>query len=609
MQRTARTLAGIVAGLALTLASVAPAAGAGTTSGPEPGGIAALQDQSQDQGLNQSRSTDHLSTHHHGTDHRTHHHKAKHRPTKVADIAADMQPGWNLGNSFDATGDGETSWGNPRVTEELLDQVRAQGFNSIRIPVTWGQHQSGAPDHTIDQAYLDRVEEVVGWALDDGFYVLINIHHDSWQWVNTLPTDHDAVLDRYTDTWTQIADRFRDADGRLLFESVNEPQFTGSPGEAADLAHLAELNQVFHDVVRGSGGGNATRPLVLPTLNTGSEPTKIDALAAQIAALGDPNLIATVHYYGFWPFSVNVAGYTRFDAEVQQDVTDTFDRVHAAFVAQGVPVLLGEYGLLGFDRHTGTVEQGEKLKFFEYLGHAARERGITTMLWDNGQHFDRTAHTWQDAALFGQISSSWTERSGTASSDLVFVPASGAVAAQGVTLHPNGTTFEALLHDGAELAAGSDYTLAGDELTLSAALLERLAGDRAPGPADELVVRFSGGVPWTLRVINQETPVLRDASGTTASFAVPTSFTGDLLATMEARYADGSNAGPQSWTPYKEFDVTFAPDYDAGTITLTPEFFAEVNDGVVELTFHFWSGDTVRYTLTKTGTTVTGTPS
>ncbi|WP_454859434.1 cellulase family glycosylhydrolase [Promicromonospora soli] len=582
MQRTARTMAGIVAGLALTFASVASAAGAATTSGPESGSVAG---QTQDTGKGKGKGKD-----------------------AIADIAADMQPGWNLGNTLDSTGSDETSWGNPRVTEEFLDQVRAQGFKSIRIPVTWGQHQGGAPDHTIDPAYLDRVEEIVGWALDDGFYVMINIHHDSWQWVNTMPTNHDAVLDRYSDTWTQIADRFRDADARLLFESVNEPQFANSSGEAQELELLAELNRVFHEIVRGSGGGNATRPLVLPTLHTGSDPALLDALAAEIAALDDPNLIATVHNYGFWPFSVNIAGYTRFNAEVQQNLTDQFDLVHAAFTARGVPVVIGEYGLLGFDRHTGTVEQGEKLKFFEYFGYAARQRGFTTMLWDNGQHFDRTAYAWRDQALFDQISSSWTERSGTASSDLVFVPASGDIAAQSLTLNPNGTSFEAVLHDGVELDAGTDYTLAGDELTLSAALLEQLAGDRTPGPADELVVRFSGGVPWTVRIINQETPVLQAASGTTGSFAIPTSFTGDLLATMEAKYSDGSNAGPQSWTSYKEFDVTFRPDYEAGTITLTPELFAEVNDGTVNLTFHFWSGDTLTYTLTKTGTTVTGTP-
>ncbi|MFD6141614.1 cellulase family glycosylhydrolase [Promicromonospora sp. NPDC060271] len=588
MQRTARTLAGIVAGLALTFASVAPAAGAATTTAPEPGSAA-------------------------GQTHATDKHKSKHRHSprckhSIADIAADMQPGWNLGNTFDSTGSDETSWGNPRVTEEFLDQIRAQGFKSIRIPVTWGQHQGGAPDHTIDPAYLDRVEEVVGWALDDGFHVMINIHHDSWQWVNTMPTNHDAVLDRYSDTWTQVADRFRDTSTRLQFESINEPQFANSAGEAAELELLAELNSVFHEIVRGSGGRNAVRPLVLPTLHTGSDPAQLDALAAEIAALDDPNLIATVHNYGFWPFSVNVAGYTRFNAEVQQNLTDQFDRVHAAFTARGVPVVIGEYGLLGFDRHTGTVEQGEKLKFFEFFGHAARQRGFTTMLWDNGQHFDRTAYRWRDQALFDQISSSWTERSGTASSDLVFVPASGTIGAQSLTLNPNGTTFDALLHDGAELVAGSDYTLTGDELTLSAALLERLAGDRTPGPADELVVRYSSGVPWTVRILNQETPVLQGASGTTGSFAIPTSFTGDQLATMEAKYADGTNAGPHSWTSYKEFDVAFAPDYPAGTIRLTPAFFAEVNDGTVNLTFHFWSGDTVTYTLTKTGTQVTGTP-
>ena len=213
MQRTARTLAGIVAGLALTFASIAPAAGAATTAAPEPGSVA-------------------------GQTHVTDKHKPRCRPT-IADIAADMQPGWNLGNTFDATGSDETSWGNPRVTEEFLDQIRAQGFKSIRIPVTWGQHQGGAPDHTIDPAYLDRVEEVVGWALDDGFHVMINIHHDSWQWVNTMPTNHDAVLDRYSDTWTQVADRFRDADTRLQFESVNEPQFANSAGEAAELELLA----------------------------------------------------------------------------------------------------------------------------------------------------------------------------------------------------------------------------------------------------------------------------------------------------------------------------------------------------------------------------------
>ncbi|MFC4072149.1 cellulase family glycosylhydrolase [Actinoplanes subglobosus] len=521
-----------------------------------------------------------------------------------AQAVAAMQPGWNLGNTFDATGDDETSWGNPRVTRELLAGIRKQGFRSIRIPVTWGQHLS--PDLVVDPAYLARVQEVVGWALDEGLYVMINIHHDSWQWIATMPTDHDNVLNRYNAIWTQVAAAFRDASPRLVLESVNEPQFWGSSGDTENYALLAELNTSFHRIVRGTGGGNGTRLLVLPTLHTNADQGRLDALAAEFATLNDPYLIATVHYYGYWPFSVNVAGGYRFDATAQADLLGTFDRLRTSFVNKGIPVILGEYGLLGFDRHTGTIEQGEKLKFFELFGHQARTSRITTMLWDNGQHFDRTAGAWRDTELFGQIASSWHTRSGTAAGDLLFVRRGVPVTAQTITLNPNGTGFTHVRLGRTTLRRGPDYQVSGDQLTLSAGLLTRLQGY---GQRTSLSLRFSRGVPWRLDVVSFDTPLVSAATGTTAAFAVPTAFNGDQLATMTATYADGGNAGPHGWTPYKEFDRAFAPDYPAGAIKLTPEFFAEVTDGVpVTLTFVFWSGENVTYQVTRTGTSVTGTP-
>ena len=114
-------------------------------------------------------------------------------------------------------------------------------------------------------------------------------------------------------------------------------------------------------------------------------------------------------------------------------------------------------------------------------------------------------------------------------------------------------------------------------------------------------------MPWRFQVISYDPPVLADASGTTSSFVVPTSFRGDQLATMEARYADGSNAGPQNWTSYKEFDRDFSPNVAANQITLSSTFFAEVKGGTVELRFHFWSGEILDYTLVRSGSTVTGT--
>ncbi|RSM50488.1 cellulase [Actinoplanes sp. ATCC 53533] len=527
--------------------------------------------------------------------------------TAMAAVAA-MQPGWNLGNSLDATGADETSWGNPRITEALLDGVRAQGFKSIRIPVTWGQHQGGAPNYPIDAAYLNRVKEVVGWALADGFYVMVNIHHDSWQWINTMPTDRTNVLNRYNATWTQLAAAFRDSPAKLVLESVNEPQFTGSSGDAQSATLLNELNTSFRTIVRNSGGGNATRLLVLPTLHTNADQARLDELAATFTAVNDPNLIATVHYYGYWPFSVNIAGGYRFDATAQQDLTGMFDRIATTFVARGIPVIIGEYGLLGFDRHTGTIEQGEKLKFFELFGYHARTKKVTTMLWDNGQHLGRTSLQWQDPELFAQLKSSWTTRSGTAASDLVFSARSTAITSKTLTLNLNGTTFTGLRQGSTELVRGTDYTIAGDQLTLTAAALTRLSGSRAYGVNATLHAQFSQGVPWRINLVTYDTPVLQAATGTTSAYTIPTTFRGDQLATMEATYADGSNAGPQNWTPFKEFDYTFAPNYTGNVIQLKPEFFADVTDGSrVTLKFHFWSGAVVTYYVTKSGTTVTGT--
>ncbi len=525
--------------------------------------------------------------------------------TAMETVAA-MEPGWNLGNSLDAVGADETAWGNPRITQALIQNVAAQGYNSIRIPITWDNHQSKSSPYAVEDAYLDRVQEVVGWALDADLYVLINIHHDSWIWMADMNTNRSVVEARYEAIWTELATRFRDAPPELLFESVNEPQFN-NVDDATAYALLDDLNVSFHEIVRGTGGGNATRVLVLPTLHTNADQGRLDALSATIESLDDPNLAATVHYYGFWPFSVNIAGYTKFNAEVQADIEGYFDRAYNEFVANGIPVIVGEWGLLGFDAHTGTVEQGEKLKFFEYVGHYASQKGLTLQLWDNGQHFDRTAFTWKDPELFTMMKASWSTRSGTASSDQVYVAKSGSVADVSLTLNLNGTTFQNLKYGSTNLVQGTDYTISGSTLTIKASRLTTLLGDRNYGVKANLTAVFSQGAPWRISIISYDAPTMSATSGASGTFAIPTVFRGDQLATMEAKYADGTNAGPQNWTSYKEFARAFSPDYTAGTISLPTAFWSEVNDGQkVTLTFHFWSGKTVTYYVTESGGNVTG---
>ncbi|MFI7641339.1 glycoside hydrolase family 5 protein, partial [Nonomuraea sp. NPDC049400] len=134
------------------------------------------------------------------------------------DVVAAMQPGWNLGNTLDAFPD-ETSWGNPPATKALFETVRAQGFRSVRIPVTWTDHQSATAPYTIDAKWMNRVKEVVDLALASDLYVLINVHHDSWQWISKMATNRDEVVARFNASWTQIAGAFRDAPSKVLFES------------------------------------------------------------------------------------------------------------------------------------------------------------------------------------------------------------------------------------------------------------------------------------------------------------------------------------------------------------------------------------------------------
>lgn len=520
-----------------------------------------------------------------------------------------MQPGWNLGNSLDATGADETSWGNPRITRDLINQIAAQGYKSIRIPVTWHQHMGGAPNYTIESAYMNRVDEVVGWAMDANLYVMINLHHDSWLWTSSMEPKYNEVLARYNAAWTQIANRFKDRSSKLMFESINEPRFSegGTTDENKMFQMLDVLNTSFHRIIRASGGQNGTRPLVLPTLETTPSTTRMNALYQTIVKLNDPNLIATVHYYGFWPFSVNIAGFTKFNQETQNDITQTFDNVYNMFVAKGIPVIVGEFGLLGFDKNTGVVEQGEKLKFFEYLTYYFKQKSLTGMLWDNGQHFNRQTFQWSDPDLYNIIKAGLTTRSSTADSDLIYVTKGVAVQDAKLNLNLNGNTLSSISLNGQNLVNGQDYTLSGSALTIKASKLSQLTSSGKLGVNAVLTAKFSKGADWKFHVILYNTPVLSNKTGTTSSYAIPTSFNGDQLATMEATYANGGNAGPQNWTSYKEFAYAFTPSYSTNEIKLLPAFFNEVQDGKVNLKFHFWSGKVVTYTITKSGSNITGT--
>ena len=380
---------------------------------------------------------------------------------------------------------------------------------------------------------------------------------------------------------------------------------TGARDSPEFFELLEALNVSFHKIVRDSGGNNATRPLVLSTVAAANTQDRLDRLSATMQKLSDPNLIATFHFYGYWPFSVNVAGHTTFDDETRKDIEQAFSRAYDTFVARGIPVIVGEFGLLGFDKNVNVIEHGEILKFFEYVGYYAREKQMPLVWWDNGQHFNRREMQWRDPLLLSVVVSK--TRSSNAKTDSIYLRKGAEVSDVQIPLNLNGNTLERIVLKEKPLDAGTDYAVADGNLTIKAQTLRPFATGEF-GTNATLMCEFSAGADWPLNVIYYDQPVMEVAEGTTQAFTIPVEFNGDKVSTMEAVYAAGGNAGPHPWTPFKEYDVAFKPDYEMDEVQLTPQFFKDVKDGETRLKLHFWSGAVVNYLITKEGDRVTGKP-
>ena len=355
------------------------------------------------------------------------------------------------------------------------------------------------------------------------------------------------------------------------------------------------------------GNPKVTKELIFPTLQTNDAQNKCDAVYESIKGLNDANIMATCHYYGYWPFSVNIAGTTSFDAQTKQELEDAFNRMYNTFTKNKIGVICGEYGLLGFDTSLDAVERGEMLKYFEYINYYAKQKDITLMLWDNGQHMGRKTYQWSDPTLYDVIKSAGAERSSYAETDRLFI---NKEKNKDVTLKLtlNGNTFKALSDEKVDLKQDEDYTYHNETLTIKGAYLDKLV-QGAYGQKKVLKLKFSQGVDWTIYINYYTQPKLGTAQGTVKELIIPMQFNGSRLITMEANYKDGSIAGPQNWTSYKQFAYTFEPNYEKNQLIIKDKFFEECKDGEVILKLYLQSGEIVTYQLTKTGDTVIGIPS
>lgn len=334
------------------------------------------------------------------------------RGTNIAwQMAEKMGFGWNMGNQMDASVNdvaNETCWGNPACTQATFTKLKSYGVKTVRIPITWMGHIGAAPDYKIDEAWMKRVAEIVGYAESAGLICIINTHHDennnesAAHWLDIKSAVNSAsknteIKNEIKAVWTQIANQFKSKGDWLIFESFNELQdggwgwsdaFKKNPTPQYEI--LNDWNQVFVDAVRATGGNNAARFLGVPGYAANPAFTLQGFVLPNDSA--KDRLMVAVHCYD--PSSFCGAGTTgqynewghsgasgQKPSEDERTLRKTMAQLYAAYVEKGVPCYIGECGCVNKTTDRGTAFQKY---YLEYFSKAARSFGMPCIIWDNG---------------------------------------------------------------------------------------------------------------------------------------------------------------------------------------------------------------------------------
>ena len=327
-------------------------------------------------------------------------------------IVEAMGPGWNLGNQLESVTDNvpeETNWGNPVITEKLIQSVKAAGFKSIRIPVSYFSKINDAKDYTIDSKWLDRVQEVVDYCIKNDLYAVINIHGDGYNtidggWLLCNGENQTEIKKKYKKVWKQIAERFKNYDKHLLFESMNE-EFDGSYSEPNKkyYQNINDYNQIFVDTVRKTGDNNTKRWLIIPGWNTNIDYTAgdygfklpTDQYRDKSIDKEKQRIMISVHYYSPWDFCGGENGMiTQWsnEADDPSKTSTTCDETYmknqvnlmkTTFADKGYPVFIGEYGSIDKTSYDSENEY-YRAYFARKLCQLSRKNGCIPMYWDNG---------------------------------------------------------------------------------------------------------------------------------------------------------------------------------------------------------------------------------
>ncbi len=299
------------------------------------------------------------------------------------EITEAMQIGWNYGNSLDATGGSglatETSWGNPKATQEMVDAVKAKGFNTIRLPTTWYPHLD--ENNNIDPEWMARVHEIVDYAYKNDMYVILNVHHEEWINRSDIGTAYDEISVKLKAVWKQIAEEFKDYDQHLIFEGMNEPRAVGTDHEwwgpkQDEVDTINKLNQDFVDTVRSvESPYSDTRLLMCPPYCASSDASMMSTLKLP----EDDYVAASIHAYSPYGFTMDakVQDHSTFSEAYATELETILNGIRKQFIEKDIPVVLGEFSASNYNNTEARCQWAEK-----YIS-LMKGYGIPCVLWDN----------------------------------------------------------------------------------------------------------------------------------------------------------------------------------------------------------------------------------
>ena len=325
------------------------------------------------------------------------------------EFVSHLKLGWNLGNTMDAQGwysktnqdakTYETSWGNPVTNKAMIDTIKAAGFNTVRIPVSWGAKMD-SNTYQISDSWMNRVQEIVDYVIDNDMYCIVNIHHDNTDFdyetkIHHFPdfpyfypdSAHYQQSEKFvTAVWSQVSERFKGYDNHLIFETMNEPRLVAHNNEwwidpnnndCKDAMNcINKLNAAALNVIRQSGGNNEKRFVLLPTYAANPDAATLEGCVMP----NDDHIMAEIHAYRPYNFCLanDGTGVSKFNAQSDgAEIYSMMNNLKNRFLNNGIPVVIDEFGAMNRNN------EDDRAAWVKYYLETANSFGIPCVWWDN----------------------------------------------------------------------------------------------------------------------------------------------------------------------------------------------------------------------------------